>query len=128
MLKDIKSAMTQLLKGVKSVHIQTSKTSKEDTYSQLTMTTGADSEARSIENEQSENKNKEKKMSDADSEDANTDKEELTQLEEFIMSSFIDKSKSKDNTGYTKKTVTMALRTRKQKLLEQHQSLVLVTS
>eukprot|EP00957_Ditylum_brightwellii_P165208 12578254-Ditylum_brightwellii.AAC.1 len=83
------------------------------------MTTGADSEARSIKNEQGENKNKDKRMSDEDGEDADANKELLTQQEEIIRSASGDKSKSKDNTGYTKKTMTMALRTRKQKLLEQ---------
>eukprot|EP00957_Ditylum_brightwellii_P167422 12745507-Ditylum_brightwellii.AAC.1 len=113
MLEDIKSTTTQLLKGVKSVHVQTSVTSKEDTYSQLTMTTGADSKTSSIKNEQGENKNKENKMSDEDSEDVDANKELLTQLKEVITSVSSDKSKSKDNTGCTKKTVTMALRTRK---------------
>eukprot|EP00957_Ditylum_brightwellii_P078727 5986023-Ditylum_brightwellii.AAC.1 len=122
MLEDIKSTMTQSLKGVKSVHVQTSVTSKEDTYSRLTMTTRVDSEARSMESEQGENKNKEKKMSDEDGEEADADKELLTQPEEDIMSTSSYKSKIKDNTGYTKKNLTMVLRTRKQKLLEQCRS------
>eukprot|EP00957_Ditylum_brightwellii_P029290 2214000-Ditylum_brightwellii.AAC.1 len=77
------------------------------------MTTGVDSEARSMENEQGESKNKEKKMSDEDGEEADFNKELLTQLEEDIMSTSSDKSKSKDNTAYIKKNLTMALRTRK---------------
>eukprot|EP00957_Ditylum_brightwellii_P112768 8597462-Ditylum_brightwellii.AAC.1 len=75
-----------------------------------------------MENEQGENKNKEKKMSNEDDEEADADEELLTQLEEGITSTSSDKSKSKDNTGYTKKNLTMVLRTRKQKLLEQRQS------
>eukprot|EP00957_Ditylum_brightwellii_P057382 4350938-Ditylum_brightwellii.AAC.1 len=122
MLEDIKSTTTQSLKEVKSVHVQTSVISTEDTYSQLTTTTGVDIKARSMENEQGENKNEEKKMSDEDGEEADADKEFLTQPEEDIMSASSDKSKSKDNTGYTKKNLTMALRIRKQKLLEQRQS------
>ena len=64
-------------------------------------------------NELGENKNKEKKMSDEDGEEADANKELLIQLEEDIMSASSDKSKSKDNTGYTKKNLTIALMTRK---------------
>eukprot|EP00957_Ditylum_brightwellii_P063972 4852944-Ditylum_brightwellii.AAC.1 len=69
--------------------------SKEDTYSQLFMTTGVDSETRSMENEQGKNKNKEKKMSDEDGEEADLNKELLTQLEEDIMSASRDKAKAR---------------------------------
>eukprot|EP00957_Ditylum_brightwellii_P171490 13054937-Ditylum_brightwellii.AAC.1 len=86
------------------------------------MTTEVDSEARSMGNEQGENKNEEKKMSDEDGEEVDADKELLTQPEEDSMSTSIDKSKSKDNTVYTKKNLPMVLRTRKQKLLGQQQS------
>eukprot|EP00957_Ditylum_brightwellii_P003039 232044-Ditylum_brightwellii.AAC.1 len=59
-------------------------------------------------------------MSNVDGEDADAGNKLMTQPEEVITSTSSDKSKSKDNTGYTKNTMTMVLRTRKQKLLEQH--------
>eukprot|EP00957_Ditylum_brightwellii_P084808 6448110-Ditylum_brightwellii.AAC.1 len=61
-------------------------------------------------------------MSNEDSKKADANKKLLTHWEEDITSTSSDKSKSKDNTGYTICFLTMALRTRKQKLLEQHQS------
>eukprot|EP00957_Ditylum_brightwellii_P193774 14756072-Ditylum_brightwellii.AAC.1 len=71
-----------------------------------------------MENEQGENKNKEKKMSVEDGEDANTDKELLTKLEEVITSTSSDKAKARIIL-----VIKNRLRTRKQKLFEQHQSL-----
>eukprot|EP00957_Ditylum_brightwellii_P143283 10915955-Ditylum_brightwellii.AAC.1 len=103
---------------MKNVHVQTLVSSTDETYSQLTTMTGINSEENANKQETSVNEQEKEKIQDDEVVEEEEDQELLMQPDESKEEES-EKSTNSARQGYTKKTMAMALRTCKQKLLEQ---------
>eukprot|EP00957_Ditylum_brightwellii_P152636 11618307-Ditylum_brightwellii.AAC.1 len=100
------------------VQVQISMSSTDDTYCHLTTTTGINSEENDNKQETSVNEQEKEKNQDNEVVEEEKNQELLTQPDE---SKEEESAKSANSThqGHKKKALTMAVRTRKQNLLEQ---------
>eukprot|EP00957_Ditylum_brightwellii_P146431 11149461-Ditylum_brightwellii.AAC.1 len=105
MLDDIKSTTMQLIKGIQNVHVQTSVSSIDDTYSQLTTATGMNSEENA--NKQETSVNEQEKIQDEEVVEEEKDQELLMQPDKNKEEEK-EKSTTSARQGYKKKTLTMA--------------------